>query len=389
MKILVYPRDPNPYQALLYRELEELGAQVGYLGRLTPSRTLNLLLLPLETAVRRASGARLIHVHWVFGFRFPGSRRLLVSRCLAQAWFGLWLRTARLLGLRLTWTAHNVLPHSPVFADDEAGRRILVSHCDLVFAHSPAALDGLAALGAVPRRSMIIRHGPIGPATPASLRVPGSGDGPRRFLFVGKIEAYKGVDDLLAAFGRIQETTGARLTIAGQCRDRKLRMRLQTPGNVCLRLGYIPAGELTALLAEADAVVLPFRHVTTSGTAELALAHGRPLVVPDLPGLAGLPAGAVTRYDGSVGGLACALAEMAHAGQCRLAAMSAAALRYSAEASWPQIASATMCAMKSVVSGAAPDRTPERKPPGVSRPASFPRELPPPGAPPARRRAQR
>jgi glycosyltransferase involved in cell wall biosynthesis len=357
MKILVYPRDPNPYQALLYRELEELGAQVRYLGLLTPSRTLNLLLLPLETAVRRARGAQLIHVHWVFGFRFPGSGLLPVSRRLAQAWFGLWLRTARLTGLRVAWTAHNVLPHSPVFADDAAGRRTLVGRCDLVFAHSQAALDGLAALGAVPRRSVLIRHGPIGPAAPASLRVPGSGDGPRRFLFAGKVEEYKGVDDLLAAFGRVREDTGARLTVAGQCRDRRLAMRLRAAGNIRLRLAYLPDRELTALLAEADAVVLPFRQVTTSGTAELALAHGRPLVVPDMPGLAGLPAGAVTRYDGSVAGLARALAEVAHADGSRLAGMSAAALRYSAEASWGQIASATMGAMESVVGGADQDGT--------------------------------
>jgi glycosyltransferase involved in cell wall biosynthesis len=359
MKILVLPRDPNPYQGLLYGELERLGAQVSYLGELTPSRTLNLLLLPLETAARRAAGARLVHVHWVFGFGLPGARRFPALRRLAQAWFGAWLRVTRLLGLRMVWTAHNVLPHSPVFADDAAARRDLVGRCDLVLAHSPAALAGLAALGAEPRRSLVIRHGPMGPVTPAALRTPGTGDGPREFLFFGRVAEYKGVEELLTAFGDLPAGTPARLTVAGQCDDTELRARLaaasaktRDTGGPRLRLEHIPDHEVPELLAGADVVVLPFRQVTTSGSAELALAHTRPLIVPDLPGLAGLPSGAVTRYDGSVRGLTAALADLTRADSSRLAAMSAAARGYTAQASWREIAAATLSAMESAVSGA-------------------------------------
>ena len=351
MKILALPRDPNPYQRLLYGELTELGAQVRYLGTLTRSHTVNALLLPLEMAYQRARGAQFVHLHWVFGFSFPAGRRVRASRWLSQAWFAAFLLAARLLRLRLAWTAHNVLPHAPVFADDVAARRSLTRHSDVVFAHSAAALDGLAALGAVPRRSLVIRHGPIGPAAPSRLRSPGLGGGPRTFLFFGKVEEYKGVEDLIAAFARLPLAIrdNARLTIAGRCGDASLRARLHPQPNVRLLLEHVPEAEVAGLLAEADVVVLPFRRVTTSGSAELALAHGRPLVVPDLPGLAGLPATAVTRYDGSTAGLAAALAGLAGAGQARLAAMSAAALEYSARASWHQVALATLTEMESVL----------------------------------------
>ena len=351
MKILAFPRDPNPYQRLLYSEMERLGAQVSYLGQLTPSRTLNLLLLPAEMAARRAGGARLVHLHWVFGFALPGADRFPILRRLAQAWFGVWLRAAQKLGLRMVWTAHNVLPHSRVFADDAAARRALTCRCDLVLAHSPAALAGLAELGAVPQRSLVIRHGPMGPAVPAALRVPGSGDGPREFLFFGKVAEYKGVEELLAAFNDLPEGTPARLTVVGQCDDPDLRARLTAAGNVRFRLEHVPEHEVAGLLASADAVVLPFRQVTTSGSAELALSHARPLIVPDLPGLAGLPAAAVVRYDGSVRGLTAALADLANADRSRLAAMSAAASAYSAQVSWREIAAATLSAMESVISG--------------------------------------
>ncbi|HEY6296661.1 MAG TPA: hypothetical protein VIX15_13420, partial [Streptosporangiaceae bacterium] len=242
MKLLVFPQDDgNPYQRLLYSEMERLGTRVTYLGRLTPSRSLNLLLLPAETIARRAAGARLVHLHWVFGFGLPGGERFPAVRRLAQAWFTLWLRIARLTGARLVWTAHNVLPHEAVFADDAAARRALVQACDLVLAHSASALTGLAALGATPRNSAVIPHGPLAPVPPAaSLRAPGSGDGPRRIVFFGKILDYKGVEDLLAAFAAVPAAAAAatELIVAGQCDDKPMRSRLQRAAGerVVLRL---------------------------------------------------------------------------------------------------------------------------------------------------------
>lgn len=351
MKILVFPRDPNPYQRLLYTEMERLGVQVRYLGQLTPSRTLNILLLPLELALGRVRGARIVHLHWVFGFGLPGGDRFRAVRRLAQAWFALWLRAAGLLRLRLVWTAHNVLPHSPVFADDAAARRTLVRHCDLVLAHSPAALAGLGELGAVPSRTLLVRHGPMGPSSLATLRVPGSGGGPREFLFFGKVARYKGIEELLAAVDDLPTATAARFTVVGQCDDPDLRARLAAAANVCLRLEHVPEPEVPGVLASADIVVLPFRQVTTSGSAELALSHARPLIIPDRPGLASLPADAVVRYDGSVRGLTAAIVELAGADEVRLAAMSSAAAGYTAQASWGEIAQVTVSAMESVTGG--------------------------------------
>lgn len=351
MKILALPRDPNPYQRLLYGEMARLGATVRFLGQVTPSHAVNLLLLPAETAAGRLAGARIVHLHWVFGFVLPGTGRLPVLRRLAQAWFRVWLGVVRLLGMRLVWTAHNVLPHSRVFHDDAAARRLLVRHCDLVIAHSAGALAELAALGATPRRSIVVRHGPLAPASPGLLRAPGSGDRPRQFLFFGNVAEYKGVEELLAAFAGLPPWLDARLTVAGQCRDHALRERLVAVPNTRLRLESIPEAEVAGLMADADVVVLPFRRVTTSGSAELALAHGRPLILPDLKGLADLPAAAVVRYDGTVPGLTAALADLAGAGQSRLAAMSAAALGYSRQASWPEIAGTTLRAMTAAGGG--------------------------------------
>jgi glycosyltransferase involved in cell wall biosynthesis len=355
MRILVLPRDTNPYLGLLYGEMQRRGAQITYLGELTPSRTLNLLLLPLEVGARRIAGARLIHLHWVFVFTLPGARRFPVLRRAAQVWFAVWLRMCRVVGTHLVWTAHNVLPHEPVFADDVAARRALVEACDLVIAHSQSALDELAALGTVVRRSAVIPHGPITLArSSTSPPRPRAGDGTCRFLFFGQVREYKGVDDLLTAFLALPDDVAAQLTIAGKCDDLGLWTRLhglaaRAGTRVVLRLEHLPEEELADLLDAADVVVLPFRRVTNSASAMLALSHGRPLIVPDMGALIDLPDQAVCRYNGGMPGLIAALAHMARADGEVLAAMSAAGGRYASRTTWQDMAERTMAEMISVV----------------------------------------
>jgi glycosyltransferase involved in cell wall biosynthesis len=124
----------------------------------------------------------------------------------------------------------------------------------------------------------------------------------------------------------------------------------RSPGRVELCLERLPDEVLTQLLAEADVAVLPFRRSTTSGSALLALGHGRPIVVPDLPGLAELPAEAVFRYDGTVAGLTRALTEAIAADSATLDRMSAAADAYCAAMSWGEIAEQTLAALRGVLS---------------------------------------
>jgi glycosyltransferase involved in cell wall biosynthesis len=358
MKILAFPFDEtNPYQRLLYSEMSDLGADVRYIGRLTRSQSLNLLLLPFELVARRVAGGRLVHLHWIYLFSIRGSQRFPVLRRAAQLWFTAWLRTISILGMRLVWTAHNVLPHTPVFADDTVARRQLIEACDLVIAHSQTTLDELAVLGAEPSRSVVIGHGPFSPSVPpVALRTPGSGAGPRRFLFFGKIQEYKGIEELLAAFTALPSSLKADLVVAGLCSEPALLARLHASAQaaasrVVLRLQYIPDEEVPSLLAAADAVVLPFRRITTSGSAMLALAHGRPLIVPNLASLADLPEHAVVRYDGTVQELTAALIRLTQADGATLARMSIAARAYASSLTWREIAARAMFEMKELLGG--------------------------------------
>ena len=58
-------------------------------------------------------------------------------------WYAMILAWARIIGLRIVWTLHNVLPHGRLFVDDIAARRRLLRACDLVIARSEASLQAL------------------------------------------------------------------------------------------------------------------------------------------------------------------------------------------------------------------------------------------------------
>lgn len=348
LKIAVIPRDRNPYQESLYGPMRAAGFEVRYAAELTGSRTLNLLLLPLEIIWMRLCGFRILHVHWVFGFRFPwrpGSRR--VGR-LSRLWFGLVLECSSLVGLRVVWTAHNTLPHAPVFDDDVIGRRALVRHAALVIAHSSHALSELAEFG--PARTTIIPHGPSGPRSLLTLAPPAAGPA-RTVLFLGRIAPYKGIDDLLEAM--LMVTAQLRLVIAGSCADDELRRTLEAAvagdPRIELRLEHVPDAELPTLFSDADALVFPFRAITTSGSLMLGMLSGRGAIVPALPALSDLPADALISYPPGPVGLAGALTQVATMPSTELARRGLAARAAADPATWPELAERTLTAFDEVL----------------------------------------
>lgn len=351
MKVLVFPRDANPYQELLYSEMRLLGVKVAYLGVLTPFHGLNIILLPLETAVRSIFGANLVHIHWVAPFKLPGSREFHFMQRASQKWFGFWLSVMSQLGARVVWTAHNVLPHEPVFADDIAARAELAQASDLVIVHSPETCKGLADIGAMPRKVVVIPHGPFNALRPSNgATEPTTGFDSFRFLFIGRVKAYKGVEDLLDAFMRLPPELNVHLTVAGQCNEPDLLDRLSRAMDnprISMHVGpeRLPDAAMTAYLAAAHVVVLPFRAVTTSGSAILAISQGKPVILPAAASMIDIPQSAAIRYDGTLDDLTRTLVSTARLSSGDLAAMSDAAVKHAYRISWKEIAMRTKAEM--------------------------------------------
>ena len=108
------------------------------------------------------------------------------------------------------------------------------------------------------------------------------------FLFSGLLRLYKGWDVLLEAFTAVRrELPDALLVLAGEpWGEAKTLAERPAPGGVLLRLRFLPPDERGLLFDACDAVVCPYRHATGSGIAADALAHGRPVIGSDVPGLA-------------------------------------------------------------------------------------------------------
>jgi glycosyltransferase involved in cell wall biosynthesis len=351
--VLHFPFDPGPYQGPLNRALAEVGVRGGILRGPTPFQSLNVALLPLSLLSARLRGARVWHLHWTWGF-LPGARVPRIVRRVCRAWFGTQLSLARRLGLRLVWTAHNLLPHQPVFDDDVTARRTLLAAADAVVVHhAQTAVDLATRFGALPPVTVAVQGCAELPPLPPREAARTALDLPAERLalvFTGRILPYKGLLELFAALAQVHPEERGRLAlrIAGEVEPASHRTELETAAaalpdlDIAFEWGRISDERYAAYLAGADLALFPFRSITNSGSVITALGAGTPALIAGHPTLAGLPEPAVLRYDPARGveGLREALREaLARTSDDWQAARDATA-RFAAGATWDAAARA-------------------------------------------------
>jgi glycosyltransferase involved in cell wall biosynthesis len=257
---------------------------------------------------------------------------------------------SRGLGFRIVWTAHNVLPHTPVFDDDVAARQSLLRRCDAVVAMNPAVAEEVRQRFSPTCPVSIIPHGNYDGAygLPLSkveareaLQIP---DRAFVVLFFGRIETYKGVPELLRSCEHIRPDANFLIVIVGACRDSALRTEIErlaaaSPHQVRLRLEEIPSNEVPPLLSAASVIAFPFKSLSTSGSLVLAMGMRAACLVPNLPALSDVPEDAVLRYEPrDPAALEGALKTAMELGDCGLSRLSDHARAYAATLSWDNIA---------------------------------------------------
>jgi glycosyltransferase involved in cell wall biosynthesis len=327
----------NPYVRLLAGGLQTAGASV----RLVSGISLPSLL------VHRWRGLNVIHLHWL---------ELLYAspRPVVSAWrlgmILLTLATARLWGIKVIYTVHNLAHHegrTPRLND--WGNRALFRLASALHAHDAVTAGALAPWAS---KVYIVPHGSYLGAYPnttdraaarARLELTDAGV---VYLFLGGVRPYKGLERLLDAFRGLDDPQ-ARLLVAGHAHrpdyaaaiaalaDRDPRVRLI--------LRHVPDDELQFFFHASDACLLPYRAVTTSGAALLALSFGCPIVAPRLgpfPELAAGGRGILFEPD-SADDLARALRQVHQLDQ---PAARAACLAYAQALAWPRLAQAHLAA---------------------------------------------
>lgn len=182
---------------------------------------------------------------------------------------------------RVAALCHNVLPHERKPYDVPLVRRLL-ARVDGALVHSEqqARLARDLAPGTPVRVAALPAHLPT-PGHRIAGSFAGAPEAPwNRLLFFGIVRPYKGLDVLLRA---LAELDGVALTVAGEFwggidGTRELISALGLGERVELRPGYVPAAEVPALFARADALVLPYRTATASQNVFMAFEHGVPVI---------------------------------------------------------------------------------------------------------------
>jgi glycosyltransferase involved in cell wall biosynthesis len=173
------------------------------------------------------------------------------------------------------FTAHDLLPRRTARRRDLWTR--LLGRFSAVIVHSERGREAVTELGVEPERLRVIPH-PVFPSDP-----PHRDDG-ATVLALGVIRPYKGLDDTIAAVGRVRD---ARLLVVGDPMEPVEPYREAAGPSAEWRLGYAAEAEIDRALGEATIAAFPYRpEIDQSGALLRALGAAVPVVAYDVGGLA-------------------------------------------------------------------------------------------------------
>jgi glycosyltransferase involved in cell wall biosynthesis len=248
-------------------------------------------------------------------------------------------------------TAHYILPPQPSRRAVRSARRVFGA-MDAVVAHSEHSATRLRnEVGLAPAEVRVIPHGAFDYLTrlpeekplPAELE---GAEGPVVLSF-GLLRPYKGVENLLAAFGRVAAShPDAELWIVGNPRMdvEPLRRRArEAGGRVRFVTRFVDDAEIPAIFRRADLVVLPYLDAEHSGVLYTGLAFGKPLVLSAVGGFPEVAETGAARLvpPGDTAALATILSELLGDESARAELASAATAAAAGPYSWDEAARRT------------------------------------------------
>jgi len=219
----------------------------------------------------------------------------------AAYWFeALIIPLYRILGIKLIYTAHDLLHHPP-YPGDRYTFRYLYRRLNAIIVTAAALKREMGSLfpGIDESKIEVIRMGNVDElektAGMSSSRARSLLSLPPTapiILFFGIIREYKGLEVLIRAFSLVTaKLPEACLVIAGEpvgsfAPYQEEIDRLNINSRVKLFLQFIPQTQTAAFFAAADLVAVPYHDSYTSAIIPLSYSHHRPVVVSRVGGLA-------------------------------------------------------------------------------------------------------
>jgi glycosyltransferase involved in cell wall biosynthesis len=246
-------------------------------------------VLGLRWLLANRGRVRVVHLHFIqelYAYRGSHARLRWVFRFIRN------LIAARLLGYRVVFTLHNLTPTWPLQPRwvDDLGHQAAVWLSHAVIVQCETARDLLVAQYGRRHGVRVVPHPHyVGAYANTVARDEARSKLSLRpehlvFAFFGGIRPNKGVTDLLQAFSAVPGEN-LRLVIAGKpwpptSYMEEVRALAASDSRVLLTAALVPDEEVQIYLNAADAVVLPFSEILTSGSTILALSFGRAVIVP-------------------------------------------------------------------------------------------------------------
>ncbi len=249
-------------------------------------------------------------------------------------------------------TAHYILPPQPSRRQVRSARRVFGA-MDAVVAHSEHSATRLRnEVGLDPAKVRVIPHGAFDYLTklPEEKPLPPELEGAEGpvVLSFGLLRPYKGIENLLEAFGRVAGSNpDAELWIVGNPRMNVEPLRRQASAagaRIRFLTRFVDEAEIPAIFRRADLVVLPYLDAEHSGVLYTGLAFGKPLVLSAVGGFPEVAATGAARLvpPGDTGVLASTVEELIGDEPARAELAAAAAKAAAGPFSWDEAARRTL-----------------------------------------------
>ena len=210
------------------------------------------------------------------------SRADLVHFVGAHEWNPMVALLCRLLRRPVVYTAHDPVPHPQAPIALRLSNAIMERMADAIVVLTRHGREQLLTIGIPGRKIYLIPHGVYSFFT-RGRRVQASTE--KLILFFGRIEAYKGLDSLVAAFLRLPNNLkGWRLVIAGSGALPHW-MSAVDRSRIHIINAYLADKEVAGLMQRAQMVVIPYTEASQSGVIATAYAFGRPVIATNVGGL--------------------------------------------------------------------------------------------------------
>jgi glycosyltransferase involved in cell wall biosynthesis len=293
IKILMLPdfRNDNPYQSLLSQGLAQEQIQVEFWYYY-----LNYFPILRGVLKNQPPAVDIVHLHWLDFYINAPKKGYKLLACIK---FLLDIILVRMLGVKIVWTVHNQVSHDDKFSELESWtREILSKLVNGIIFHSYSSLKLVETDSKFnSQKAIVIPHGHYREVYGASvnsidarkqLGLPLTG---RIYMNIGFLKPYKKIEKLIDIWKNNQDIfADDTLVIAGRPVNHSYYLELQElskdiPGLILIPK-FIESSKIHLFFSAADVIVFPFEKILTSGSLILAMSYNKPIIAPDLGGIA-------------------------------------------------------------------------------------------------------